>query len=98
MFRIFNLVIRTKKEEEAIIDEVANLRDSSIEVGRMLEALDNDISLAGLRKDIMSMDILPSIDGYNENNYVLNEVLDLIDKWFGPEKNKKTPEIKFGRF
>ena len=93
MLNLFGLVIRTKKEEEDIMDGILTLAEQNREIGRSIEEMDTKIKLSLLRDDIMCLDT---------DAYTLNEVMNLIDKNFGeediPEENVKIPDIKFGGF
>lgn len=105
MLRIFGLVIMTKKEEETIkrdLDQVWTRlvqRDAGMLhlIGENLELqCRTDEAANKLRDDIMRLDI-------DEHEwYIVNTIMDLIDKNFGeediPEEDVKIPEIKFGGF
>jgi hypothetical protein len=94
MLNLFGLVIRTKKEEEDIMDDILTLCEQNREIGRHIEEIDTKIKLSLLRDDIMCLDA---------DAYTLNEVMNLIDKNFGEEdisekEKTKTVDIKFGGF
>ena len=96
MLNLFGLVIRTKKEEEDIMDDILTLAEQNREIGRRIEEMDMKIKLSLLRDDIMRLDT-DVMDAYT-----LNEVMDLIETYFGEEDisedKTKTVDIKFGGF
>ena len=108
MFRIFGLVIMTKKEEEKIVDHMVKQHENFCEMSKMaldarLDEMQKEeerhalaMGAINLRDDIMRLDV-------DEHEwYIVNAIMNLIDKHFGeeciPEEDVKTPEIKFGGF